>query len=88
MIDVVSSTVWSTPDLRNDADSSSAGIRVPGPKASWAPLVLPIPGGETWSHWPPNSSYVTTMRVFSAWGPSITAEIRSTRWSLPSVALA
>jgi len=41
--------VLSTPDLTMPADRTRAGMRVPGPHLSTR-------GGETWSHWPPNSS--------------------------------
>src|SRR6478609_4081400 len=81
MIDVVSYRVLSTPDLTMPAESTSAGIRVPGPQLSTT-------GGETWSHCPPNSSYVTTTRVSLACGPFMIVVSRSTRWSLPFGSLA
>ena len=40
----------------SDRPITSAGMRVPGPQASCMPVVAPAPGGDTWSHWPPNSS--------------------------------
>ena len=55
--EVVSCWVWSTTNPpRRNGEITRAGMRVPGPKASWGPRRPSWPGGVTWSHWPPNSS--------------------------------
>ena len=56
-IDVVSVGSELTRGPRSSGEITSAGIRVPGPMLSDGPGVSPPwPGGETWSHCPPNSS--------------------------------
>ena len=57
MIDVVSCEAWSTRTPRRRPGARvSAGMRVEGPISSCGPGVRALAGGETWSHWPPNSS--------------------------------
>src|SRR2546428_10762244 len=87
-MDVVSYWVWSTRKApRRRGGMISVGIRVPGPHSSCGPLLLPCPGGGTWSHAPPNSSYVTTTIVSLRQALLLIADTRSTRWLLPRVSL-
>src|SRR2546430_11916515 len=87
-MEVVSYWVWSTTKSpRRRGAMTNVGIRVPGPHSSCGPLLLPCPGGATWSHDPPNSSYVTTTMVSLRQALLLIAESRSTRWLLPRVSL-
>src|SRR5437879_4841402 len=87
-MEVVSYWVWSTTKSpRRRGAMINVGIRVPGPHSSCGPLLLPCPGGATWSHDPPNSSYVTTTMVSLRQALLLIADTRSTRWLLPRVSL-